>query len=481
MTATLYYHKLGSKIVQNQRFFIAARLDKLGRFSIENAILKLSDQETIEASGRINILKGVFTDKYSLMLFVKADQLGADFIKLFCKIGKLTKTKDWCLHSIKTGSLTHLKGSIYMEDIFSDSVILTAKAQFQNLNLKYSELFPQIDNLHGAITLDRNSLIFAIDGGKMLNTQLGNDSEIKVDLVDKELPVLIRTSAVGPIQDFVNFIPTESQQHLAKRKIKLSEVKGQTNAKIDIRIPLSKEVNLTNMTLNASANFSKFQLEVFESLKFEGDLILQIENHLLSLTGTPLINEEPANFKWETHLKSDQAFDNRMSMGFIPDQKKNLSLKGWAFVMGNSLPTQILYIGKGIEEQITINSNLTDVRVELPHIALIKEVGKQANFEMLLSKQKDFWKTKKCTFSSPEEESLINFYAEFDNDLSSIIKLNSDIQTKTNNLKVGLILAESEYKLQITGTSIVPSGDQLFQLLSPKSFSSSKKISVLYA
>lgn len=481
IVAKFYSHKFDSNATSDKALFVIANVNRHEFVSIDKAVLTVNDN-IIEASGNIRLVKGLFKDKYSLKLFFNADKANADFIKIFCSFGEVSETKNWCLRSIKSGMLTKVRGVVQIDDLYSSkdqTPTLSLTADFQNLDLKYSELFPQIDDMNGSVVLNRDFLTFHISGGKMIDTTLSPNSEVKIALSDSDTPIFIKTHAIGPAKDFINFIPPENQAALTDRKIKIKEAVGDADAQVNIVIPLSKEVNLQNMTLNVNASLANMKLKAFDA-ELSGNMSLVIKNHLLRVLGSPLINGEATNLTWETHLDVNPEFDNRMVLETIHDQKqKNIELFGGSILIkGNALPAKIMYLDQNNSEHIKVNTDLRDVRVEVPYAAFVKEAGKQASCEMVLIRQGNIWKTDKFKFVAPEDNLSVDVYGEFTKNLDSIMKLNSDVKSKGNNLKIDLDITGAEYKLKIKGSSIVPNLAQLFQVLGSKSVAAKKKMSI---
>lgn len=479
--AKFYSHKLDSNATNDRALFVVAHASRSGIVSIDKAVLTVNDN-IIEASGNIRLAKGLFKDKHSLKLVFNADKASADFIKIFCSFGEVSETKNWCLRSIKAGMLTKVRGVVQIDDLYSSkdqTPNLSLKADFQGLDLKYSERFPQIDDMNGSIVLNMDFLTFHIRGGKMINTILSPNSIVKIALSDADTPIFIKTHAIGPAKDFINFIPPENQATLMDRKIKITEIGGDTDAQVNIVIPLSKEVNLQNMTLNVNANIANMKLQAFDA-ELSGNMKLIIKEHLLQVLGSPLVNGEATNLTWETHLDTNPEFDNRMILETVNDQKqKSIELFGGSILIkGNALPAKIMYLDQNNSEHIKVNTDLRDVRVEVPYAVFVKEAGKQASCDMVLERQGNIWKTDKFKFVAPEDNLSVDVYGEFTKNLDSIMKLNSDVKSKDNNLKIDLDITGPEYKLQIKGSSIVPNLEQLFQVLGSKSLAAQKKMSI---
>ncbi|NRA73543.1 MAG: hypothetical protein HRU36_02200 [Rickettsiales bacterium] len=455
------------------------------RIDIKDFNLSLPQKsQLLYAKGYIQNYSKLLMHKTALSLSFKTKQLNLNSINSLYPSKISSETKDWINNSIKNGELTNLKGRIYIKDIFSNSpnnISIYSHSEFHNLSLNYMPEFPQIDELNGTITLNNSAILFNIDEGKMINSLIKKGSSVKINLKDPEVPLTINAKSDGPIKNFINFIDRESLVHLKNKKLDLQNIQGSTNASINIKIPLSKEICLENLILNIDASLNNVKLSAFDKFMLQGSLTLNIKDYLLSITGTPVINNSKSKFSWQTHLKDKMEFDHKLDLNTVFDaSQKDLYLFHDIIHASNGkifLTTQ--YIQKNQNEKFTVNANLDNPNIHFSNIDLVKKENKKSSFNLIATNIKEQgWKTKHCDFISEEENIKASSYFELSNNLEEIKKFDSIIESPNNNIKLNLIFNKKEGRFFITADHITPNKNHLLQFLNSQSFSKDRKTSV---
>ena len=443
-----------------------------------------SNPGLISIKGHIKRFPKLLRQEISLSLSFEADELNLTSLYSLWPQGLAVTTKNWVNNSITTGKLHGLRGKIHVKDIFSsgsENISCSGQSKFQGLNLKYMPELPQIDGLAGLATFNNSDITFDISEGKMTNVNLDKGSTVKIDFKDIDHPVIVNTKAHGPLKDFINFISKENLLLLKNRKIDLQNIAGTAEADISLRIPLEKEQTLNNLGLEVNANLTEVRFSALDKLEINGPLTLNIHNHLLSIGGTPLINNKPAKFNWQTHLKDKMEFDNKLAIDTVLDaSKEDLTLLYDKITVSKGrISTTAHYVGKGKNEKLTIHSNLDHPRIYIPDVNLTKEPNNKSNFDLILTTTDgQVWKTEKCDFSSAEDKISVASYAELSSTLDEVTKFDSIIKSKDNDLKINLTLNDTEGKFVIHGMHVVPDKNHLLQLLNSQHFSNNRKVSV---
>ena len=455
------------------------------KIQIKKLLLSLPEKQgTILAKGFIKYSSKLLGQRTSLSLSFNANKLNLRAASTLWPKDIASDTRNWVVDSVKDGQLANLKGQIYLKDIFSaepNNLSFEGRSKFQNLNLNYMPNFPQIDSLAGTVNFNNSEVAFNVQEGKLLDASIAKGSSVKINLKDKNCLLTVKAKALGPIKDFISFIPEENIIQLKNKKIDLNNINGTADTSVTIKIPLSKDISLNNLGLDVDAKLTEVNFYALDRLKLQGSLTLGIHNHLLSITGTPLINKNISKFHWQTHLKDKMEFNNKLNVKLILDaSKENVALLSDKIIISNGkIFSKVKYVGRDNDERITVSSNLDDPHVYIQDINLVKNSNKQLSFDLILiNKNGKGWKTEKCDLISNEEDIRVYSYFELSNALDEVRKFDSTIQSKENNIIINLVLNKKEGKLIIHGNHITPNKNHLFQLLNSQDFTKNKKLSL---
>jgi hypothetical protein len=437
----------------------------------------------VEASGYVQHISRMLNTKTSLLLKYKTDNLTLKDAYTIWPTELASSIREWMMNSMREGRIKNLAGQIEVKDIFSTEYGNTrwkGQSDFQDLSLKYLEEFPQLNGLNGIINFNNDNVIFNIQDGKMINVDIKEGASVRIALSEKDYPLLIDLKASGPITDFINFIPKENLAELEKKKIDLKKINGTTDAIIKIKIPLAKDLTLDNLSLDVDANLKDTDFYVLEKFRLQGDLSLNIHDHLLSISGDSLLNDNNSKFKWQTHLKDKMEFDNKLDIETVFDtSQKNLSLLNDKIsVTKGKIFSNIQYIHKDKDESFALHANLDEALIYMKDFNLLKDSNKKAEFNLMaINKDSKGWTTKKCDFISNEEYIKAISYVELSNNLEDIKKFESLIEYKENNVKISFVDQNEEAKFSIEGDHITPNKNHLLEFLNSQNFSKNKKTS----
>jgi hypothetical protein len=469
-SATKFLVELSSKDWHNR-----IHIDKLN-LSFPN------EQGILSAKGYIRHFPKLLGDKITFFLEYKADEFNLKTITSLWPQELAQQTRIWTNNSVKSGQIKDLKGEIYVKDIFAsdaNNVTFKGKSKFQGLDLKYMPDLPQIDALTGIISFDNSGVVFDVQGGKMTDVSITKGSSVTINLQNTDYPLIVDAKAKGPIKDFIDFISQDNLSQLKKKKIDLKTINGVADTQVSIRLPLSKEASLDNLTLDVKANLTEVEFHALDKLSLTGPLSLAIHDYLLSVTGSPLINNHRSEFNWQTHLKSHREFDNKLIVNTVFDasQASISMLYDKVVVSDGKILSKMEYIGKDDKETFIINANLDAPSLYVRDINLVKSASKKASFDLIaINNAGQGWKTQKCDLISDEENIKSSSYFELSNNSHEIKKFESLIQSRDNNVKIDLIFNKTEGKYLIHGNHITPNKSHLLELLNSQNISKDKKI-----
>lgn len=253
---------------------------------------------------------------------------------------------------------------------------LSGNFSISELEYKYEKDFPALKN----IELDAN-----INGPKTQillskaysGSTLISDGVIDLDLANKI--VKATGAAFGPAVDLTDFIPSESLEKLRKIDIDLRKVTGTATTKIELKIPLARNIpnsyNITSDVKNVSLNIFNNNLNLKEtkiSGGFDGDRVF--------LNGLGKINDFESDLSYCFNLKDNVDYDHLLKIKTkIKAQNQKIGL---IKVLAGSGLFDFEYKIKGEQGTLNAKADLNKTEIFIDKIAIHKLENEKADLVM---------------------------------------------------------------------------------------------------
>lgn len=187
---------------------------------------------------------------------------------------KADKTRKWLVEHFKDGEIKNatLKIETIKKGFNNYLESLVSELYFDNLDINYSENFPEVNNLSGIAKFDKKSMNINVESGEVLESKVKNSKVIISDFKNPTLELKLNISGNG--SDELKHISFSSKNFVNEIKKYLH---GETETFADIKIPLNKKVNLTNVFINV-----KMKAKNILGKYFDGDIKISSKKNVNS-------------------------------------------------------------------------------------------------------------------------------------------------------------------------------------------------------
>jgi Protein of unknown function/AsmA-like C-terminal region len=342
------------------------RVEFAGSASIEGATLEISDLVVMSGNAGVR-MRGKLTggeESTGISLQGRVRDVSADFLKKLWPPIVAPKSRAWVSENIKAGRMTE---GVFNINIPPDGL---AKAQREKLlpddniefkfslaevNANYFKTLPILKDGSGSAELRGDSFELSIDSGHIDLPSLGvvqvRRSMFRASsLLAAEVPGLLALNLTAGAAELMELASQPSLGFLNTGKMASLNLSGEATAKIDIRLPLIKDVPRDRVETNALIKIANAGIQkVVPNIDLtEGAITVISDQQGTKLEGPIKINGFPAKISWQ-RARGPNAQPVTTVVAELDDEARDkLGLKLGSVLQGTAkVSAEITGIGEG--------------------------------------------------------------------------------------------------------------------------------------
>lgn len=340
--------------------------------------IKSTDKNLIECnmnfgnSIKFNISNS--TEKPEHILF-HAENTPLLFYKIADKMLPNSALLDFLNSSVKNGYIKNADFNINLGENSNLENNLTGTAKILKLDYSYDEEFPTLKSMDVDIALHGTKTQFKINSAYSSEILL-SEGVIDMDWQGLDNTTLyIKAIGKGPTKSLTDFIPLTEHESMNKANINLRKIKGTTNVKIYIEIPLKPgseniydiRTEIPNASLNIFKNHVKLRKAKISGI-FDGN---QVKLH-----GVGKLNEFNTDINFVYNIEDESEFNHKLDIKTHFKTRSHRSGKDQkiAFIslLGGSSILDIEYINKQSKGYITVDSDISNLELYFDKLGIRK-------------------------------------------------------------------------------------------------------------
>lgn len=382
------------------------------------------------------------------------------------------EVRDWVVNNLKSGKIVKGKGKFNFNNEFFtlkklDDRAIDASLFVEKATLSYLENFPHISQIKGEVKFDGKSLNAKLEEGIIENTKLKNVALTLPYIMDE---ILIAAFSHGPVQDFKSFIPDNLLLEIGHYNIDLPSIKNHANSNIKLKIPLF-DIGSKQILFDINSYFDEIVLSSkMNSFPIKQGKIKFLGNgEVFSITGNASVKNVPFHINYSNKFSENDKPILQAEIVLNNQVIKDINLDDRIKIDNGSA----LFLINVTEDQISYNSNLTEVDLSFLKIGYHKVKGKK----LKLSMKSPF---KSGSFNAINdivllgEEVDIKGNIEFDPILFILSKADFNIAKigKSRDIKIDYLLDDKNKKIIVKGKKLDLSASNFQNLFQEKELKS---------
>jgi hypothetical protein len=262
--------------------------------------------------------------------------------------------------------------------------------------VRYFGPMPLATGVRGQVSVDQDKVAIRIDAGKSAGMAIPEGTVVISGLDKPDQIADIQLKVTGTVADALRLLDNKPLGYATKLGLKPEMLGGTHVSAIKLRVPLVRDVLLTDLGVGAQADV--YGLTVPAVLKdldlTDGNLKLQVDTKSLEAAGMAKLGGIPARLKWnETFSGPGTRRMYQVSAELDEKARKLLGLGDAPFVApylsGPIIADATIAYGEGDRAQLDARLDLAKARLELPGSGWEKVPGRPASatVKVLLDKQ----------------------------------------------------------------------------------------------
>ncbi len=443
----------------NQLEFSIITDDDLQHTSIENFLLKLTNNTVLKIKGQILKLPGLLSKSFKINGAITAQNLQINNLRILWPEEVASPVREWFIESMRNGIVKNASCEVNIKDIKNISTKdILANMQFTNVDLKYDKDYDQLNKLTGTASLDGHSAKINITSGELLTSKI-TAGTVEIIYDEKTMPLIVSATTEGNAKDYLGFIGAENLQLIEEKGLNLSNIQSNLQGKVYVKIPLESDISLANTTLDVNATLKNTNLNFANDFKLSnGDLNLSLNEKSVHVSGPVKINNQLGSIDWISNFDNEDKnnFDHKLdtTIAIDPGSSFEQILSNNFKITAGQAIAKIEYMSYPQNETVNSTIDLSNASFAIPILSLIKGINQQCLFNLSMNNADNkFWQTTKLDLIS-EPNINITGYAEFDNNLESIRTFNSDLKFMDDDFSIKYNSNNNQSNFLLSGQQI---------------------------
>ena len=315
-----------------------------GLASIETARLVVNDLTLMSGSAGIRV-RGQFVggDKAAgVFLSGTIRDLPASTIKKMWPPVVAKGARQWIAENVISGSIS--EGAFTVEipaetivaasqDVPIPDEMVDFKFTLKDVTSRYFEGLPPLTGASGTGFISGNHFVLNVKGGSV---QLPNKKIIKLSsavmktsgLAELVSPSTISLKVSAPVKEVLTLIDMEPLNLLDGTGLKISQVSGHVNVKMDLGLPLSLKMKKEDVRIHTSANWLNCGVkDAFADVDItKGDFDISITKTELIAKGKANVNGLPAKIDWKQAFTKNKTNEADLVLQTTMTEKKRTEM-----------------------------------------------------------------------------------------------------------------------------------------------------------
>ncbi len=232
------------------------------------------------------------------------DSLAMGDLSSYWPDGVAAGSRGWLVQNIVGGLAhdAHVEGALNAGPDFSDIQLtaLTGAMQAEDVSVFWLRPIPPLTHGRAKLTIEGpDSLRIAIDSADQDSLRVTAGSSVEISkLQDTHQLGDIDVRIAGPLDAALKLLNHPRLKLLARSGIDFAGASGQSQARMQLRLPLEDRVTIDDIGINATATLSAVHLEKIAAHRDldDGRLSLKVTNDGLAMTGHGAYGGIPADF-----------------------------------------------------------------------------------------------------------------------------------------------------------------------------------------
>jgi hypothetical protein len=367
---------------------------------INNFKLQGDDNLIINASAKALGVYELIKNKNinSLSVNVKADIENVKISALDIYWPKILapETREWIIQNIKSGLLPKANFNLSFKPDENNEINLdnvTGNALASDIKLSYMEGAPLVDNVEGEILfLSKDTIKINVNKGNSLGVNL-NSATLIFDKLWEDVPIADFTiNASGPLSSQIAIADSPALGLAAAVNTKPQDFSGDAETNLKLDFPLLEDVKTEQVMVKVKGKVKNARVK--NAIKGKdltnAELIVNINNDSLELSGDAKILETPLNVGWSEDF--NQNISKYSAKGSFPADKINELLGEKIDFIEETPIVNLTFIDKGKDSPqfLDIEADLTNAVLKIKDINYKKDkkIAAKANISAVIQNDK---------------------------------------------------------------------------------------------
>lgn len=284
-----------------------------------------------------------------------------------------------------TGDVVNGEFNIKLDTSFSNKVSnnqITGNFNIRNIFFKYHDSFPALHQLNANLSMDGNIIKIKIDSGYINKTKIDGSF---IDIFwneGKNNKIVIDGYAKGQASDLTTFINTNKLEQLKSSLINLSKITGEAVTKINIVIPLQKEIN---NTFDISTKIQKVSWNLLKYLNITGgEINASFNGTLVNIESSGLLNNCVYKFKENLNIENNEnVIDTNVTLS------KKCNTYGLIEFDSGKATLNFNYSSKENESNLELSSDLSKIEFLIKYPTIYKQINEPMKFNAIANYEHD--------------------------------------------------------------------------------------------
>ena len=359
------------------------RVEFLGKASVEGAVLDIDDLVVMSGNAGVR-LRGTITggdESPGIVLSGRVRDISADFLKKFWPPIVAPRSRKWVSENIRAGRITEGAFNVNIPvngqaAALRQKVLPNEDIDFQfsmaDVSANYFRTLPLLEGASGQAHLRGDSFELNVAAGKVV---LPSGGEIQVkqttfsasNLLAEAVPGVFGLNLYASAADLTELAAMPDLNLVKNAGFAAPKLNGQAEARIDISLPLIKDVPRDRVDSKAVIRVTDASIkQVISNVDLsEGTLLIAFDRSGIKASGPMKINGFPSRIFWERAAGVDSKATASIEAEFDDNAREKLGIRIGDYLQG---PVKISADLTGVGEKktsIKVNADLTKAEMSI--------------------------------------------------------------------------------------------------------------------